>query len=221
MKPRLLDLFCGAGGAAMGYHRAGFDVVGVDINPQPRFPFEFVQADAMEFSLAGFDAIHASPPCQHFTKYKNLRTDLPAKYPDLIAPMRERLQTSGIPWVMENVQGAPLVNPVTLCGSMFGLDVRRHRLFEMSDPPLMVPQCQHDWKRNRFPGGRSVQHGGNSRFPCRSTVEVGSWDIPLGVQQQAMGIEWMELEELSESIPPAYTQWLASHLIQHVRKEAA
>lgn len=213
MRPRLLDLFCGAGGCAEGYQRAGFDVVGVDIRPQPRFPFEFHQADALTFPLEGFDAIHASPPCQHFTKYKNLHADLPSRYPDLIAPMRERLRGAGVPWVMENVQGAPMLNPVTLCGSMFGLDVRRHRLFEMSDPPLMVPQCEHTWQTKRFPGGRSKQHGGDSRFPCRATVEIGAWDIPLRAQQEAMGIDWMELEELSESIPPAYTEWLGRHLI--------
>ena len=112
---RLLDLFCGAGGAAMGYHRAGFEVVGIDIAPQPNYPFEFVQADAMEFPLDGFDAIHASPPCQAYTALAT------GKHPRLIEPMRERLASSGVPWVIENVVGAPLRQPVLLCGSMFGL----------------------------------------------------------------------------------------------------
>lgn len=211
----------------MGYHRAGFDVVGVDINPQPNYPFEFRQGDAvgawvwMTVMAGRYDALHASPPCQAFTKYKNVKTDLPDKYPDLIAATRELLQSSGRPWVMENVQGAPLVNPITLCGSMFGLDVRRHRLFEMSHPPILIPQCEHTWERNRFPGGRSVQHGGHSKHLCRSTVEVGTWDIPLPVQQKAMGIDWMELEELSEAIPPAYTTWIGRQIIELCRESAA
>jgi DNA (cytosine-5)-methyltransferase 1 len=217
---RLLDLFCGAGGAAMGYHRAGFEVVGVDIKPQPHFPFAFHQADAMTFPLDGFDLIHASPPCQHFTRYKNVRNDLPERYPDLIAATRQRLAATALPWVMENVQGAPLVNPVTLCGSMFGLDVRRHRLFEMSHPPLMVPPCQHEWLRDRFPGGRSKQRGGHSRALVRATVEIGTWDIPLVTQQAAMGIDWMELEELSEAIPPAYTEWIGRQLLSTTTRAA-
>src|SRR5574337_20985 len=128
MKPRLLDLFCCAGGCAMGYHRAGFDVVGVDINPQQRYPFEFHQADAMTFDLSGFDAIHASPPCQAYTVLGG-REDL-SHYPDLVDAVRERLQASGKPWIIENVPGAPLRDPITLCGAMFGLRRYRHRLFE-------------------------------------------------------------------------------------------
>lgn len=205
----------------MGYHRAGFDVVGVDIKPQPRFPFEFHQADAMTFPLEGYDAIHASPPCQHFTRYKNVRTDLPSRYPDLIAATRERLKASGIPWVIENVQGSPLANPITLCGSMFHLDVRRHRLFELSHPPLMVPPCQHEWESDRFPGGRSKSRGGHSRALVRATVEIGTWDIPLDTQRQAMGIGWMELDELSEAIPPAYTEWIGRQLLAVIQERAA
>lgn len=113
-KPRLLDLFCGAGGAAAGYHRAGFDVVGVDINPQPNYPFEFHQADAMTFPLDGFDAIHASPPCQRYSRMSTSRPTLAATYPDLVAPIRERIERG--PYVIENVPGAPLVDPLVLCG---------------------------------------------------------------------------------------------------------
>jgi DNA (cytosine-5)-methyltransferase 1 len=215
MSRRLLDLFCGAGGATKGYQRAGFYVVGVDIKPQPRYcGDEFVQADAMTYPLGGFDAIHASPPCQRFTRYKNVRRDLPSHYPDLIAVTRQLLVRADVPWVMENVQGAPLVNPIWLCGSMFGLDVQRHRFFEMSHVPLMLPPCQHEWGPDRFPGGRSVQRGGHSRAPVRATVEIGSWDIPLDVQEKAMGVDWMELDELSEAIPPAYTEWIGRELMR-------
>ena len=201
----------------MGYHRAGFDeIVGVDINPQPRYPFEFVQADAMTYPLEGFDVIHASPPCQHFTKYKNARPDLPKKYPNLINETRQRLDESGVPWVIENVQGAPLNAPLVLCGSMFGLDVRRHRLFE-TNIFFLAPSCDHSvWEPNRFPGGRSRERG-HARIPCRGTVEVGRWNIPLATQQQAMGIDWMELDELSESVPPAYTEYIGKRLLESLK----
>ena len=213
--PRLLDLFCGAGGAAVGYHRAGFEIVGVDNKPQPNYPFEFHLADAMEYPLEGFDVIHASPPCQAFTKYQNMgtRRDLPSRYPNLIPPLRCRLEDSGLLWVIENVQGSPLRNPVILCGSMFGLDVRRHRLFE-SNFPILTPQCNHSiWPPNRFPGGRSRERG-HARVLVRNTVEVGRWNIPLQTQQEAMGIDWMELKELSEAIPPAYTEYLGCQIIK-------
>ena len=132
---RLLDLFCGAGGAAMGYHRAGFEVVGVDIKPQPHYPFEFHQADALTYPLDGFDVIHASPPCQRWSMYsRNLGTW--ESFPDLITPLRPLLRASGRPYVSENVEGAPLTG-IRLCGSAFGLPVlddrtylRRHRIFE-------------------------------------------------------------------------------------------
>ncbi|HSE45415.1 MAG TPA: DNA cytosine methyltransferase, partial [Gemmatimonadales bacterium] len=218
MKPRLLDLFCGAGGAAMGYHRAGFEVVGVDIKPQPRYPFEFVQADALaeggyirvagEFGAHAFDAIHASPPCQAYTAYR--RTGNVGEYPDLIAETRELLWQTGLPWVMENVQGAPLREPLMLCGSMFDetLDIQRHRFFE-SDWPMDNPvwPCRHKLTGpDRFPGGRSRGRTGSSRGLVRATIEIGSWDIPLARQAKAMGIDWMTRDELSEAIPPAYTE---------------
>lgn len=147
--PRLLDLFCGAGGAAMGYWRAGFEVVGVDIKPQPRYPFEMYCADALTFPIEGFDAIHASPPCQRYTQALNLNPSRRAEHPDLMEPTRERLERSGLPWVMENVPGAPMRDAFILCGTMFGLrtpcgaELRRHRLFETNWEIGLVPACDH------------------------------------------------------------------------------
>ncbi len=216
-KYKLLDLYCCAGGASMGYHQAGFDVVGVDKDPQPEYPFEFVQGDALEYCLSEaerFDVIAASPPCQHFTKYKNCRKDIEKRYADLIIPTRTALVNSGKIYVMENVPGAPLLEPVVLCGSMFGLDVRRHRLFE-SNFPLSRPSCDHTvWVPNRFPGGRSGERGG-PRVKCRATVEIGRWNIPISTQQKAMGIDWItDLRKLSESIPPAYTKFIGEQIIK-------
>jgi DNA (cytosine-5)-methyltransferase 1 len=207
-KPRLLDLFCGAGGAAMGYHRAGFEVVGVDIKPMPRFPFEFHQADALEYPLDGFDVVHASPPCQAFSAYRRRKDIGKREYPNLIAATRARL--TGSPCVIENVPGAPLEAPITLCGSSFRLDVRRHRCFEVR-PAILAPPCDHEWQTPRFPCA-------TNRANPRRTVEVGVWRIPLAVQQKAMGIDWMRLEELSEAIPPAYTEYIGKQLMAALRR---
>lgn len=217
-KPKLLDLFCGAGGACKGYQGAGFHVVGVDIKPQPHYcGEEFHQADALTYPLEGFDAYHASPPCQHFTKYKNARKDLPAKYPNLIREVREKFHSVRYS-IIENVAGAPLINAYILCGSTFGLDIQRHRYFETSFPLMTMP-CNHKiWIPNRFPGGRSRERG-NARIKCRGTVEIGRWNIPLKIQQKAMGINWMELEELSEAIPPAYTEFIGKYLMQAINEE--
>jgi DNA (cytosine-5)-methyltransferase 1 len=232
MRPRLLDLFCGAGGAAMGYHRAGFDVVGVDIEPQPNYPYEFIQADALRTEEYGypsrvliaaeFDAIHASPPCQSFTAYR--RTGNVGYYPDLIDPTRRLLQATGLPWVMENVVCDLLIDPVLYCGTMLDppLEIQRHRLFETNwdlEPPIWP--CRHKLNgRDRYPGGRSKQRTGKSTGLVRATIEIGSWDIPLRTQQQAMGIDWMTLEELSEAIPPAYTEFIGAQLLAHIRAVA-
>lgn len=260
MKPRLLDLFCGAGGAAMGYHRAGFDVVGVDINPQPNYPFDFRQDDALRFlredlldgkrfmpdrgspefwSLEDLDAIHASPPCQAFTAYR--RTGNVGDHPDLIAPTRELLQATGLPYVIENVEGAPLqptalehdpilrggrVQPVVkFCGTQFDppMEIQRHRIFE-ANWLLYEPDwpCRHLLNgKDRYPGGRSVARTGKSTGLVRGTIEIGSWDIPLAKQNEAMGIDWMTLEELSEAIPPAYTEFIGHQLLAHINHEAA
>lgn len=209
---RLLDLFCGAGGASEGYRRVGFtEIVGVDINPQPNYPFEFVQADATEFLLNEvieepheFDAIHASPPCQRWTAYAR-RPNHVGEYPDLIASTRALLEETEVPWIIENVAGAPLRgNRTMLCGSSFGLDVRRHRWFETSFPVLGLP-CAHGQQTPRFTPA-------SNRTNLRKTVEIGVWRIPLDVQRKAMGIGWMTLEELSEAIPPAYTEFIGHQL---------
>jgi DNA (cytosine-5)-methyltransferase 1 len=181
----------------MGLHRAGFDVVGVDINHQPRYPFCFIQADALTFPLEGFDFIWASPPCQAFTAYRR-RPGHVAVRPNLIPAIRAWLLEAGVPWCIENVTGAPLINAMTLCGSMFGLDVRRHRKFETSWL-MLAPPCNHAAQRPRFAQA-------TNRANLRQTVEVGVWRIPLKVQQRAMGIDWLPPKELSQAIPPAYAE---------------
>lgn len=200
MKLRALDLFCGAGGASMGLSRAGFEVVGVDVEPQPNYPFSFVQADALDVDLDGFDFLWASPPCQPFTAYKRRPAHV-APRENLIPRVRSLLSGAGVPFVIENVTGAPLVDPVRLCGSSFGLDVRRHRLFETSFP-VLAPPCAHGWQTPRFAPA-------TNRSNLRSTVEVGVWRIPLDVQREAMGILWMTREELSQAIPPVFSECLA------------
>lgn len=214
-RPRLLDLFCGAGGAAMGYHQAGFEVVGVDHKPQPNYPFEFRQANALlvwpETWADRFDAVHASPPCQAFTAYARRHNHV-GEHPDLIAECRLQLQESGLPYVIENIPRSSLLNPIQLCGSSFGLDVRRHRLFE-SNVALEDNPCDHSWQTPRFPPA-------SNRKNLRSTVEVGVWRIPLGVQQKAMGIDWMTREELSQAIPPAYAEWIGRQLLEHLGASA-
>lgn len=200
MKLRALDLFCCAGGASMGLHRAGFEVVGVDVEDQPDYPFAFHRADALTFPLGGFHLIWASPPCQAFTAYKRRHGHVRPR-DNLIPAVRARLTTSGAAWIVENVPGAPLLEPVTLCGSMFGLDVRRHRAFECSFP-VAPPACNHAAQTPRFACA-------TNRTNLRSTVEVGVWRIPLDVQRRAMGIDWMSREKLSQAIPPAYSEFLA------------
>lgn len=217
-RPRLLDLFCCQGGAAMGYHRAGFDVVGVDIEPQPRYPFEFVQADALEYLVdnwRNFDAVHASPPCQAYSDMKSA-PNARAGHPQLIEPTRTRLAATGLPWVMENVEGAPLANPVTLCGSMFGLGVpgyqlRRHRLFEASTGVLIrTPECAHS-------GAVIGVYGGHvrSRSDYRGGADFAGQDRPA-LGRQAMGIGWMTMDGLSQAIPPAYTEFIGTQLLDHL-----
>lgn len=210
--PRLLDLFCGAGGAAAGYARAGFEVVGVDIKPQPRYPFEFHRADALEFLVEhghGFDVRHASPPCQFATAYRR-RKGVAVGAPNLIPATRRALLATSGPYVIENVEQAwsHLIDPVRLCGSMFGLDVQRHRLFE-SNVPLRAGWCDHSIWTPRFPQA-------TNRTNLRKTVEVGVYRIPLPVQQQAMDIDWMRLDELSQAIPPAYTEHIGTALLAHL-----
>lgn len=211
VRPILLDLFCGAGGAAMGYHRAGFSVIGVDIAPQPHYPFTFIQGDALAFPLKGFDAIHASPPCQRWSP----RTKDRKRHPDLIAPLRPLLLASGLPYVIENVPRAPLTGPV-LCGSSFGLSVERHRRFE-TNFPLMVPPCAHGQQPRRF---RIYDHG---RWYLSRVAHVAGNGGGKADEQwpSAMGIAWMDRRELVEAIPPAYTEHIGWYLRQHLERRQA
>ena len=213
VKPRLLDLFCGAGGAAMGYSRAGFEVVGVDIEPQPRYPFEFIQHDALAFPLrtwGEFDAIHASPPCQRFVRSGMYdRTT----HPDLLTPARALLEQTGVPWVIENVPGAPMRPDAVLCGSQFGLEVRRHRWFEFSwAEPILTLACDHSTLNPvgvyGHPRGRRSKQG--------KPWGWGNYEDWV----RAMGIDWMRGEELAQAIPPAYTELIGHQLLQHLKVAA-
>ena len=222
-RPRLLDLFCGAGGAAMGYHRAGFEVVGVDIRPQPHYPFEFHQADALDYPLDGFDAIHASPPCHdHSTVTGRNRKAQGMKGTGwMLAATVDRLLDVGLPWVVENVEGARMPASVAvyrLCGSSFGLDVRRHRLFASNVAPL-VPPCDHSWQTPRF---RSL----NSRSKTGLASVVGvhghlNYAGEFELRCKAMGIDWMTNDELSQAIPPAYTEFIGRQLVAHLDARVA
>ena len=231
---RLLDLFCGAGGAAMGYHRAGFEVVGIDIEPQPNYPFEFHRLDATALrrdviagcwhelgsrsSLSGqsdvclgrFDAIHASPPCQAYSSLKH-RTG--GEYDDLVAATRERLKATGLPYVIENVVGAPLIDPIQLCGSSFGLgangrELRRHRLFECSFP-ILAPACQH---QKPVVGVYGTGGGGQMTRGYKGTPEE---------YREAMGIDWATRAEIAQAIPPAYTEFIGRRLMEHLSMQEA
>lgn len=195
---RVLDLFCGAGGAAMGLHQAWPDaeIVGVDIKPQPRYPFVFVQGDAMTYPLEGFDFVWASPPCQRYTQMLNHGQTPRDKHPDLIEPTRKRM--NGIPWVIENVAGSPLLSPVMLCGEMFKLRVMRHRLFE-SSWPLMQP---HHPPHHKEGGIRKRGDGGYYFRVYGHETGKAQWG-------DAMGINWMRSLELAQAIPPAYSRYIA------------
>lgn len=211
MKPRLLDLFCGAGGAGMGYHRAGFDVVGVDINPQPNYPFEFVQDDAgaVAYGLGvldhSFDAVHASPPCQAYMRSGNVDRD---KHPDLLPTVRALLKKSGVPWVIENVPGAPMRADAVLCGSMFGLTVRRHRWFEFSDGVPRFPPMGCDHSR-KVVGVYGHPHGAGG-------AAVGMLPSTLETWSEGLGIDWMTTKELALAIPPAYCEWIGRQLLDQL-----
>lgn len=223
---KLLDLFCCAGGAATGYARAGFEVTGIDINPQPRYPFQFQQADVMSLSvkfLRMFDAIHASPPCQG---YSAMRTMPNAKEtPMLIDQIRALLERCGRPYIIENVEqaGWAMKSPVLLCGTMFGLgtegcELRRHRLFE-ANFPLVAPRCQHTGSPVvGVYGGharrRSAKHGG------RSTRDIWSAGHRVAMSEALGGMPWATCAELSEAIPPAYTEFIGAQLMEYIRGKA-
>ena len=211
---RLLDLFCGAGGAGMGYARAGFEVVGVDIRPQPRYPFEFHQADALEFAEAHaseFDVIHASPPCQGYSKLRHLPKNIKNVYPMLIETTRSLLIASKKPYIIENVDGSPIQTPLVLEGRMFGLKVLRKRLFECSlfllSPPI-PPK-----KKRKYVADISEFDRGQYGF-----VGVYGEKFSVVVARSAMGIDWMSRAELAQAIPPAYTEFIGRQLWNYLRK---
>jgi DNA (cytosine-5)-methyltransferase 1 len=206
----------------MGYYRAGFlEIVGVDIKPQKNYPFDFIQMDALElgspwFGLVpfGFDLIHASPPCQLFSAYRRRGGGVGDKYKDLIAPTRELLQRSGVPYVIENVPGAPLIGPVRLCGTSFpSLEVRRHRIFEANFPIPPKP-CHHGRLTERkYPGSTNRPNG-------RTVCNIGEYRVPLEIQKKAIGIDWMTLPELSQAIPPAYTKYIGEAFLAQLEEAA-
>ncbi len=221
MKPRLLDLFCGAGGAAMGYYRAGFEVVGVDIKPQPHYPFDFHEADAIETleevaftdKWNDFNAIHTSPPCQAYTRATNKHRIYDGfEYPDLIQDVRELLKQTKLPYVIENVVGSPLETCIILRGDMFDLRVIRPRLFELSFLVLQ-PQVR---KQKGLLAGRDyfrVMSGGGCW--CKGEETKGTFEQ----WKKAMGIDWADFYELTQAIPPAYTEYIGKYLMQAVLRD--
>lgn len=213
IRPKLLDLYCKAGGASMGYYRAGFDVTGIDIVNQRKYPFKFIQADVKDILkdhkfLKSFDAIAASPPCQLFSQTKHLRDaqSRQTKKINMIPETIEGLMMSGKPWIVENVEGAPFNKPVQVCGSAFGMKIRRHRLFE-SNIHLVGTSCYHKEQdkvvgiygqlRDQIPGGGRTANS-------------------LEEAREVMGIDWMPWTSLVEAIPPNYTEFLGKQLIRFV-----
>jgi DNA (cytosine-5)-methyltransferase 1 len=222
-RPLLLDLFCGAGGCSVGYHRAGFDVVGIDHKPQPSYPFPFIQGDALwmietlvrgggvvacndeVYRLRDIDAIHASPPCQRYSIGRHIHTS-GDRHPDLVEPTRKWLTESGKPWVMENVPGSPLTNAATLCGLMFGLRVLRHRLFEASF--LLMAPTHPKHPRGNLTNSNKGYSGRGTAFVC-----VAGHNFVRTEAATAMGIDWMATRhELAQAIPPVYTEYLGRQL---------
>lgn len=221
---KLLDLFSGAGGSARGYRAAGFHVTGVDVMDQSHYGGdEFIQGDVMEVLtevgyLRQFDAIHASPPCKVHTRLKPFSG---TQHRDLVPQTRDALISSGRPYVIENVPGCPLHNPVTLCGSMFGLGVRRHRLFEVNWS-LPQPKCRHSEQVENSPGYMVARYHSGKREDHWSPV-VGIYGRGQGLGrgenllwQQAMGIDWMTKDEMAQAIPPAYTEHIGKALIEEL-----
>lgn len=212
----LLDLFCCAGGAGVGYSRAGFQVVGVDIHRQPHYPLPFIQADVMKLDpkfIALFDAVHASPPCQAYSDLakRNRNAD---DWPRLIEPVRKLLIGTGRPYVIENVEGAPLIDPVVLCGTMFPkLRVLRHRLFE-ANFDIIAPAHKKHPKVHTF--DRRKSHYGKTD-EWKDYVQVtGGGNCTLAAARDAMGINWMTKGEINESIPPAYALLIGKQLLRHL-----
>jgi DNA (cytosine-5)-methyltransferase 1 len=208
-RPKALDLFCGAGGASMGLYRAGFDVTGVDWVNQPRYPFKFRMANALHYPLEGFDFIWASPPCQGYMQC-GMIWKTRENYPKLVEPIRERLRASSTPYVIENVPGAPVRRDLVLCGTMFGLGVRRHRLFEADGwlAPFVPMTCDHGRAITGVYGhghgkGGAWRKGKRPMLP--SSAEV--W-------RREMGIDWMTSAEITQAIPPAYSEFIGKQAMR-------
>ena len=211
-RPRALDTFCGAGGVTKGLQQAGFYVVGVDNKKQPRYcGDEFIQADALEVSLDGYDFIWASPPCQRYSDLAKRNGNAEA-WPDLIQPVRWRLRESKIPYVIENVEGAPLFNPAMLCGTMFpGLRVLRHRLFEASFDVKAPPHGKHPLCYTK--DKRKAHYGKLNEADFFVSVNGGG-NCSVVAARSAMGIDWMTKNELNEAIPPAYSEFIGRQFMQ-------
>lgn len=211
--PKLLDLFCGAGGCSVGYHRAGFDVTGVDLYPQPRYPYQFIQSDALEY-LADhwreYDVIHASPPCQG---YSDLRHRTGKEYPKLIDDTRDQLIATGKPYIIENVEGAPL-DGFVLCGTMFGLRVIRHRIFETS--VSMMPPLHPSDHPLVFTYDKRKAHFGKLDQNTAFVQVTGGGNCTVKNKRAAMGIDWMAGKEINQAIPPAYTEWIGKQLMEAI-----
>lgn len=216
---RILDLYCGAGGAAVGYHRAGFEVVGVDINPQPDYPFAFHQGDALDYVAdrwEEFDAIHASPPCQASSALTK-GTNRGREYQQLIPQTRIVLAGTDLPTIIENVQGSALRRDLTLCGEMFSLDVIRHRYFEIDGFTATAPA--HRPHRGRVRGWR---HGVYYDGPYVAVYGDGGGKGSVAEWQAAMSIDWCNnRKSLAEAIPPHFTEHIGLQLMEHLRSEAA
>lgn len=215
-KLKLLDLFSGAGGGAVGYHRSGFtEIVGIDINPQPHYPFDFIQGDALNppVDLEAFDLIHASPPCQRFSQARSFNKNRHGinwrDYPDLLTPCREMLSLLNVPFVIENVPGAPMRVDVMLCGTMFGLRIFRHRWFEISPLFLILtPLCKHEGTVKDGDYMCVVNNGG-----------LGMTSTPYARKAEcaeAMGIDWMTRKEMTQAIPPLYTKFIGEEIIKFI-----
>jgi DNA (cytosine-5)-methyltransferase 1 len=222
-RPKLLDLFCKQGGASMGYHLAGFEVTGVDKDPQPNYPFAFVQADALEYLAAHghkYDVIAASPPCQKYSRSTKQYRDQGREYADLLGPTRELLQHIGKPYIIENVPGSPMRQDVILCGLMFRLNVVRVRWFELGNGLWIMSPCPTQVPKGIVKRGHAVSVFGKGAYRKSKGDAMPVFDqgSVKATWRYAMGIDWMDCEGLREAIPPAYTQWIGENVISFFQK---